>query len=198
MRKNKFLFVLALRLVGDKMEEDEVQEIVDATFDGVKQKIDKRIGNEFWKARSSHGRKPLFNSPDELQDGINQYFQWCADYPLYRTEAKVVDKKIVLIDIPLPRATTAQGIWTFLDISHESWYEYGRKEGYSEVIRATMEKMFNHKLNGAAAGLFNANIIARDLGLSEKVANTHSDPDGKPLKTHITFIPVGNVDEPDK
>lgn len=180
------------------MEEEEVQEIVDATFDGVKQAVDKRIGNEFWKARSTHGRKPIFSEPGELQTAIDEYFQWCNDHPLYRTKAMVVDKRVIMVDEPLLRATTLQGLQLFLDISDAAWYGYAKKEDFVSVTSAAMKRMYSHKFNGAAAGLFNPNIIARDLGLSEKVDNTHADPDGKPLRTHITFVPVGNTDEPDK
>jgi hypothetical protein len=110
----------------------------------------------------------------------------------------VVDKRIVMVDEPLPRATTLQGLWGFLDMSDTAWYQYVKKEEFREVTKEVTTRMYSHKFNGAAAGLFNPNIIARDLGLSEKVDNTHADPDGKPLKTIITFVPVGNTDEPDK
>ena len=33
-------------------------------------------GNKFWLARSSHGRNPIFESPDELWNAACEYFEW--------------------------------------------------------------------------------------------------------------------------
>lgn len=43
---------------------------------------DKRIGNQFWKRRSKHGRDKLFKTPDVLWEAACEYFQWCDDNPL--------------------------------------------------------------------------------------------------------------------
>ena len=32
------------------------------------------LGNQFWKARSSHGRNPIFVSPDDLWTAASEYF----------------------------------------------------------------------------------------------------------------------------
>jgi len=37
-----------------------------------------------------------------------------------------------------------------------------------EVIRAINAIMYTNKFDGASCGLYNANIIARDLGLADK------------------------------
>ena len=42
-------------------------------------------GNQFWKARSSHGRKPIFPTPDALWEACQEYFQWVEDNPLKET-----------------------------------------------------------------------------------------------------------------
>ena len=39
---------------------------------------------------------------------------------------------------------------------------------FIEIIRAIDKIMFAQKFEGAASGAFNANIIARDLGLTDK------------------------------
>ena len=39
-------------------------------------------GNRFWEARSSHGRKPIFDNPDQLWEACLEYFQWVEDNPL--------------------------------------------------------------------------------------------------------------------
>ncbi|MDR6901408.1 hypothetical protein J2W52_003032 [Rhizobium miluonense] len=32
-------------------------------------------GNKFWMARSSHGRNPIFATPEDLWNACNEYFQ---------------------------------------------------------------------------------------------------------------------------
>lgn len=41
------------------------------------------IGNKLWYARSSHGRNPIFASPQELWDACHEYFSRVEDNPLY-------------------------------------------------------------------------------------------------------------------
>ncbi len=42
---------------------------------------------------------------------------------------------------------------------------------FKAVIRAISQEMYANKFEGAAVGVYNANIIARDLGLTEKTDN---------------------------
>ena len=44
----------------------------------------------------------------------------------------------------------------------------GSYDGYSNIIRTIGNIIFAQKFEGAAVGLYNANIISRDLGLAEK------------------------------
>ena len=57
----------------------------------------------------------------------------------------------------------------FLRISQETLREYRKRPEFSGVIRAIDESIKNQKFEGAAAGFFNSNIIARDLGLKDKI-----------------------------
>ena len=41
------------------------------------------VGNQFWKARSSHGRKPIFESPEKLLEACAEYFVWVEANPLW-------------------------------------------------------------------------------------------------------------------
>lgn len=41
--------------------------------------VDKRIGNQFWKLRSKHGRDTLFSTPEKLWEAACEYFEWATD-----------------------------------------------------------------------------------------------------------------------
>ena len=56
----------------------------------------------------------------------------------------------------------------FLDISVETWRLYVEREDFIDVTRKASNVIRSQKFAGAAAELLNANIIARDLGLTDK------------------------------
>lgn len=152
-------------------------------------------GNQFWKARSSHGRKPIFAEPDKLWSACVEYFEWVEANPLY--EDKLVTFQGIATHEPVAkmRAMTLDGLHLFLDIGTETWRQYREREDFRAVIEAVEKTIRDQKFSGAAADLLNANIIARDLGLAER--QEHSGPEGGPIKTetsiadaarHIAFV----------
>ena len=131
-------------------------------------------GNRFWEARSTHGRKPIFGSPEELWDACVQYFEWVEDNPLWSN--KTVQFQGAPVDLPEAkmRAMTKQGLCLFLDIDMNTWDEYAKREDFTRVTKDAIAIIYQQKFSGAAADLLNANIIARDLGLKESSSVEHS------------------------
>lgn len=61
----------------------------------------------------------------------------------------------------------------WLGMTHQWWYSLpnGRRGAdYEAVIERITQYCFDTKFDGAVVGLYNANIIARDLGLKENIA----------------------------
>lgn len=146
-------------------------------------------GNQFWKARSSHGRKPIFASPDDLWDACEEYFQWVEDNPLYESKAFAYQGVVTQEAVPKMRAMTIDGLCLFLDISDECWRKYREREDFIGVVTRAEKVIYSQKFSGAAADLLNANIIARDLGLKEKHELTGKD--GGPVDVeHKLSTPV--------
>lgn len=125
-------------------------------------------GNQFWKARSSHGRKPIFAEPEKLHEACLEYFQWVEDNPLYAAELVKFQGDAKVVEVPKMRAMTIGGLCLFLDIAPDTWFRYAKMEGFSDVTREIEEAIRLQKFAGAAAELLNPNIIARDLGLADK------------------------------
>lgn len=126
------------------------------------------LGNKFWEARSSHGRKPLFQSPDDLWSACIEYFQWVEDNPLWETKSYMYQGAPVQDQIPKMRAMTISGLCLFLDIDESTWRSYKAKDDFSGIVTRAEKVIYNQKFQGAAAEFLNANIIARELGLSDK------------------------------
>ena len=124
-------------------------------------------GNQFWKARTKHGRDRLFASSEALWEACCEYFQWVEDNPLW--ENKVAQFQGGVVDMPVAkmRAMTIGGLCLFLDIDRSTWTEWKSQEDFSAIVTRAEEVIYSQKFAGAAADLLNANIIARDLGLRE-------------------------------
>lgn len=136
-------------------------------------------GNQFWKARSKHGRDKIFSSPDILWEACTEYFEWVDKHPLMAAELVKFQGRYRTAKVAKMRAMTLTGLFIFLDIDKKTWALYKDREDFIPVITRVEEIIITQKFEGAAAELLNANIIARDLGLADKqkveVTETHED-----------------------
>lgn len=135
-------------------------------------------GNQFWKARTKHGRDKLFSNKEVLLEACEEYFQWVEDNPLYESKLVSFQGESKLETIPKMRAMTIGGLCIFLNIDHSTWFEWRKSDDFSKVVTQVEEIIKTQKFTGAAADLLNPNIIARDLGLSDKKEHDHSSKDG--------------------
>lgn len=139
-------------------------------------------GNKFWLARSTHGRNPIFKNPDELQTACYEYFQWVEDNPLYEEKIFHSSGVITKDNIKKMRAMTISGLCLFLDICENTWANYKKQPDFLSITLEIEKVIYNQKFTGAAADLLNSNIIARELGLSDKVQNEHTGANGTALQ----------------
>ncbi len=147
------------------------------------------VGNRFWEQRSSHGRKPKFESPEDLWDAACEYFEWVEDNPLHESKAFAYQGEVTVEELPRMRAMTITGLCLFLDISRQGWSEYCAKEDFPDITKQIEAVIFSQKFEGAAADLLNANIIARELGLADKQEVTGKD--GSPFQSeNVTQVTV--------
>lgn len=126
------------------------------------------VGNRFWEMRSSHGRAPKFETPQSLWDACVEYFDWIEANPLYESKAFAFQGIVTLQNLPKMRAMTLSSLCIFLDIDHTTWHEYRVREDFTPITSRVDEIIRTQKFQGAAADLLNPNIIARDLGLTDK------------------------------
>lgn len=124
--------------------------------------------NQFWKLRSKHGRDKLFATPELLWEAACEYFQWCDTNPIEAEDNKGTKN---VNTVKLNRPYTLKAFCLYCDAT-EGWWKEFRKGKYIKdflpIIHKIEEIIYNQKFEGAAVGIFNSNIIARDLGLSDK------------------------------
>jgi hypothetical protein len=130
-------------------------------------------GNQFWKLRSKHGRDKLFATPELLWEAACEYFQWVEDNPLYETKAFAYQGTVKKEVLPKMRAMLMDQLCFYLHCNEAYFRQFkaslpeGEKD-FSTVIADIEKTIYVYKFQGAAADLLNANIIARDLGLTER------------------------------
>lgn len=146
--------------------------------------------NRFWEARSTHGRKLIWENPEELWDACTQYFEWVEQNPLWEIKPFNNQGEIVEAPIAKMRAMTIGGLCIFLGVARNTWDEYRKRKDFLGVVRQAEEVIRDQKFTGASAGLLNSNIIARDLGLADKQQSEHSGPDGGAIETKNTTDPT--------
>jgi hypothetical protein len=140
-------------------------------------------GNQFWKARTKHGRDKIFASADLLWEACLEYFQWVEDNPLWEYKSYMYQGDPVHDQLPKMRAMTIPGLCLFLDIDELTWRRWREDKDFCTITTRAEKVMYAQKLTGAAADLLNPNIIARELGLKETATHEHTGANGGPIQT---------------
>ena len=135
-------------------------------------------GNQYWKLRSKHGANRKFTNPEDLWEKACEYFQWVEDNPLLEEKAFAYEGVISKDSITKMRAMTIDGLTFYLGITHETWLAWRKRKDLSLVVSEIDRVIRDQKFSGAAAGLLNSNIIARDLGLRERTETDLKAPEG--------------------
>jgi len=154
-------------------------------------------GNQFWKARTKHGRNKLFESADLLWEACSEYFQWVEDNPLYEDKLVTFQGTATHEPVAKMRAMTVEGLCLFLGIHFSTWADWRTQKDFTEVTARVDAIIRTQKFTGAAADLLNPNIIARDLGLSDSSNIDHRSSDGSMTPSPTTIRIVGKKSESD-
>lgn len=126
------------------------------------------MSKELWEVSKGPGQPPKFSSPQEMWDRAVEYFKWCGQHQLVEEKIGFFQGEPTSGFVGHKRPMTQKGLCIFLGVTVSTWHNYKKNTEYLEVIEAIEDIMFEQKFAGAAVGLFNANIIARDLGLTDK------------------------------
>lgn len=129
------------------------------------------LGNQFWRNRSKHGRDVIFNDPELLWQQAAEYFDWCDQNPLLTVEFNGKDATECIV--PKMRAYTKTGLCVYLDCCLNTFESLKDKKDFLNIYTRICQIIYSQKFEGAAGGLLNASIIARDLGLAEKTENSN-------------------------
>lgn len=128
-------------------------------------------GNQFWKQRAKHGRDKLFASSECLWEACCEYFEWVQANPMEEERIFCYQGEIIQGSIKRIRPMTLSSLFIFLDISKATWsnWKNGDNKGLMNIIERAEMVIYTQKFEGAATNLFNANLMARELGIKDRV-----------------------------
>jgi hypothetical protein len=127
-------------------------------------------GNNFWELRATHGRELIFSSPEILWEACKEYFEATANRPWIKEDW--VGKDAIAVERKTTPPFTLTSLCLFLDITFQTWQNYKARPDFLDIIARVEAVIYSQKFEGATVGAYNANIIARDLGLTDKVETT--------------------------
>ena len=143
-------------------------------------------GNQFWKNRLSHGRKMAIEDPEELYKKAVEYFNWCDENPIYENIPVQFQGDFRVEELPKPRAYLKKQLCAHIGIAQSTFDRYKEREDFADTIEWIESVIYSQKLQGAAAGLFNASIVAKELGLASK--NEITGENGGPILATVDRV----------
>ena len=135
----------------------------------VEMPVSKFKGVKPWLARASVGAPRLYESAELLQAAVFEYFEWIENNPLTSEKVGFSYGAAVKTEITHVRAMTKIGLAMFLGITTQTLQDWKKtREDLKPIIEWAESCIWNQKFEAAGAGLLNANIISRELGLADK------------------------------
>lgn len=133
-------------------------------------------GNQFWRRRSKHGRDAIFSDPVIMWEAACEYFEYATENVLQ--SQKAFGTGLVMTENKM-RPFSFRGLCLFLGVHTTYFNEFKQGQSFtpdfSQVICMIEDVIYQQQYDGAAAGLLNANIISRSLGLVNREDLTTND-----------------------
>lgn len=127
--------------------------------------------------------------PQDFAAKVAEYFKLAEDNPLAEDKVMTVDKEVVHESVDKVRAFTKRALCVYCHIPESRLTAYRSRKGFAEVVEVAEKVIWTQKFENAAAGLLNASIIGKDLGLVDKQEVATGAAEGLPPVT-FNIVPV--------
>lgn len=121
------------------------------------------------------GQPKKIATPEIFYKYFEEYKNHSYNNPVEKMDFKGKDADKVTYKITRPLSWLSFRVWLYknksISFTTVDNYQYNKDEGYNEyvgIIRVIDGEIFTQQYDGAAAGVYQQNIIARRLGLVEK------------------------------
>ena len=145
--------------------------------------------------------KKNIRTPEKLYEYFEQYKEDCKSNPKQENIWNSREGKQAHLDREIPLTWNGFEVWLFKKkiLTCINDYKSNKEERYTEyanIIRAIDGEIYEDKFAGATAGIYQHNIIARDVGLADKKDHSSSDGSMTPAPTIVVSKEI--KDEIDK
>lgn len=134
-------------------------------------------GNNF--ALGNAGKPKTWETPEELQEDINAYFDWCDDNPIsIHHSSKIDDETGKPLTYEIDRPYTIEGLCSYLGCNRLTLINYEKEEGYEEyfnTIKDAKNKIQQNKVERVLSGISPQSATIFDL------KNNHGYKDQKEI-----------------
>ena len=134
--------------------------------------------------KKNAGRPPKFATADELVAAFYRYVEWADNSPIkaaWRTRRKGDLKKADTLakdEGAIPRPLSIDGFCFHSGIVNWTEFKKSNKErdGFANAIGYVERCIRAQQVDGATAGIYNPNLVARLNGISENINQTIDPP----------------------
>ena len=124
-----------------------------------------------WKSSSvafleNIGNPSKWKTPDEMYESFVSYLEWIENNNLISHE--VYGKDATLCKVPKMRAITIFGFARHAGTSAQIFYDYEQKTPFKQITSYIRTYCTGTNIEGAMAGIFNAQLTSRLEGLVDK------------------------------
>lgn len=136
--------------------------------------------------------RPLKYDPLTLWAKFIEYVDWVVSNPA-KVERPFSSGLIVVCSQDRPLKLI--DFYAFAGITHSMFQRYEEKDDFKAITARVRDIIYSQKFDGAARGIFESNIIARDLGIGDKLDIAGTFDPSKPIKVEFG---KGNTNVPKK
>jgi hypothetical protein len=118
------------------------------------------------------GAPKKITSPEHLLELFEGYKEWAKANPWCKKDfIRSGEFAGQVVDLPTEHPLTEWGFAAFCKISYQGLRNYGEREGYEEFFDTYARiktEMTSQRVSGGLSGAYNANLVARIDGITEK------------------------------
>jgi hypothetical protein len=126
-------------------------------------------GNRAWEARCPAGPAPKFADGEALRKACVEYFEWVDEHPLYEMRLVTYGGRATQVPLRKMRAMTKGDLCRYLNIARTTWNAWHDRPDLAETVERAESVIWCWQFGGAAAGLLDADLVIRQLGIGRKV-----------------------------
>ena len=109
---------------------------------------------QFTFGNEEGGRFRMWETEEDLQKDVDDYFKWCDENPIGKQEVSM--KTAVTIEIKRPY--TVEGLALHLGVTRQTLWNYQKNPKYSrffDILTQAKEKIVRSHIEGGMAGVYN-------------------------------------------